>query len=92
MGYVERWIGKHVDVILEKSGAHDADDEVLEVVGEGCSDAAPKVGRVGTSSNYLKIWVEGAAETSLPGTLVEAKLVGPSGVAGIDARASPLFF
>ena len=88
MGYVGRWVGKPVDIILEKSGDHDADEEAVEAEGKDRSGAALPSGRVGTSSNYLKIRVEGAAGTSLPGTLVEATIIGPGHAAGIDARAS----
>lgn len=82
--YVARWVGKTVDVVLEKGGALDADDEAS--VADGARGALVPA-RAGTSSNYLKLRIEGLPESSLPGRLVRAVIGEPCGTCGFDAFA-----
>ncbi|MFA5851645.1 MAG: tRNA (N(6)-L-threonylcarbamoyladenosine(37)-C(2))-methylthiotransferase MtaB [Spirochaetales bacterium] len=85
--YVERWIGKRIGVILEKSGNLDADDEV-SIEGRILStDPAPIKGRAGTSSNYLKVRVEDAPDSMPAGIRVDAIIDGHGSDLGIDAFA-----
>lgn len=85
--YVERWVGKKIGVILEKSGNHEADDEVS--VEDEASGAAPAPwkGRVGTSANYLKVRVEDAPDSLPAGISVDAIIDGRGSEPGIDAFA-----
>jgi len=91
--YVARQAGRLVSVILEKHGNLDPDDEVssLEASAPGASNLAADgrgEGRAGTSSNYLKVWVEGVPQDLPAGSAVDAVLEGESALAGIDAKAS----
>jgi threonylcarbamoyladenosine tRNA methylthiotransferase MtaB len=74
--YVKRWAGKTVGVILEKNGNLEADDEASPLGMTPGSDQATAKGRIGTSSNYLKIWIEEVPESLRPGTWVRAAIVG----------------
>jgi len=91
--YVKRWAGKTIGAILEKSGNHEADDEVsIQSITPGGEPAASKT-RIGTSSNYLKIRIDGVPESLQPGTWVEAEIVGfPNAEKaesdGVDAEGS----
>jgi threonylcarbamoyladenosine tRNA methylthiotransferase MtaB len=82
--YVARWVGKTVDVVLEKGGALDADDEV-SIADGGRGALVPT--QAGTSSNYLKLRIEGLPESSLPGRLVRAVIGEPCGAGSFDALA-----
>ncbi|MCE1195348.1 tRNA (N(6)-L-threonylcarbamoyladenosine(37)-C(2))-methylthiotransferase MtaB [bacterium] len=87
--YVARQTGRLVAVILEKGGNPGLDDEVSPL--EASGPDAPTLsgeGRAGTSSNYLKVWVEGVPPDLPPGTSVEAVLKGGSSLPGIDASAA----
>ncbi|MFA6366176.1 MAG: tRNA (N(6)-L-threonylcarbamoyladenosine(37)-C(2))-methylthiotransferase MtaB [Candidatus Hydrogenedentales bacterium] len=90
--YIERWTGNTVDVVLERNCNPDAVEEVSltsgEIGGELVSVAGRAgSGRAGTSSNYLKLWIEDVPQTLLPGTTARAKILGPDGAAGMEARA-----
>jgi threonylcarbamoyladenosine tRNA methylthiotransferase MtaB len=90
--YIERWAGNTVDVILERNGNPDALDEVTLTSGENDGELVSVAeracsGRAGTSSNYLKLWIEDVPRTLLPGSTVRAKILGPDGVSGMEARA-----
>ena len=85
--YVERWIGKRIGVILEKSDNRDTDDEVSIEDKVPCAGQAPVEGRVGTSSNYLKVQIEGAAFSLPSGIRIEVILKEPGKTKGIDALA-----
>ncbi|HWR12438.1 MAG TPA: tRNA (N(6)-L-threonylcarbamoyladenosine(37)-C(2))-methylthiotransferase MtaB [Rectinemataceae bacterium] len=85
--YIERWTGKNVDAILEKGCNPESDEEVSITDRNVGDELASTSGRAGTSSNYLKLWIEGVPQTLLPGTPVRAKILGSDSVKGIDARA-----
>lgn len=85
--YVGRWIGKKIGVILEKSGNHGADDEVSIEEGKPGIDSASTTGHGGTSSNYLKIWIEGVPESLPAGAPISATIMVSDTVSGFDARA-----
>lgn len=91
--YVARQAGRLVTVILEKDGNLDLDEEVSSIQTSALdapngSAAVHAEDRAGTSSNYLKVWVEGAPAGLLPGTSVEVVLKGASPLPGIDASAA----
>ncbi len=90
--YIDRWKGNIVDAILERSCNPDAIDEVSLTSGEINGELTPaaeraSAGRAGTSSNYLKLWIEDVPQTLLPGSTVRAKILGPEGASGMEARA-----
>jgi len=85
--YVERWIGKRIGVILERSGNPDADDEVSIEDKVSSADPAPPRGRVGTSSNYLKVRVEDAPDSLPTGIRVDTIMDGHGSDVDIDALA-----
>jgi len=90
--YIDRWKGNIVDVILERSCNPDAIDEVSLTSGENSGElvsAAERAGsgRAGTSSNYLKLWIEDVPQALLPGTPARAKIMGSDNASGMEARA-----
>lgn len=90
--YIDRWKGNIVDVILERNCNPDAVEEVSltsgEINGELVSAAESACSwRAGTSSNYLKLWIEDVPQTLLPGSAARAKILGPDSASGMEARA-----
>jgi threonylcarbamoyladenosine tRNA methylthiotransferase MtaB len=86
--YVERTIGKIVGVILENGCNLELAEEVhLMNENPGFDPAFPR-GRQGTSSNYLKVWIEDVPESIPAGSYVDVTITGLGNIgADIDANA-----
>jgi threonylcarbamoyladenosine tRNA methylthiotransferase MtaB len=79
-GYIARWIGREVDVIIEKETQYDKDDQSGDTV------SAPSFVSVatGTSSNYLKVRISGLNGQETPGNQIRATIMALSSEIGID--------
>ena len=85
--YVARWLGRTVDIVLEKSCNQEGEGEVSQD-GQAEVFAHETNVREGTSANYLKLRLSGVPDGLPAGSIVHCLVSGPSTAAGTDAEAS----